>query len=298
MSFDFSSFDEAYPRIISEVLESGHIISPRPGSLGETIELMNFGFSIPADRPMCTLKERKAAYTFVMIEPLLLFSPQNDNTVGALCTYAPALKKLALNQKTGRFDSNYGDLINLYGQGNQLHRVYDLLHADPQSRRGVITIHNPCFLSVASDSADVACSLSLCFYIRDGQLDCYCTMRSNDAILGTIHNIFQFTFIQRALAGWLGVKAGRYYHRAYSFHIYTEHLEWARRIVDNPERREDIPAHITYPMHSSPSETFHAVEKLVEWEKSVREEGAYTHEFTDEFEKMFANRMLVSNKTK
>lgn len=263
-------FEEAYPKIIGAILCDGKKVTPRAGSsLGETLELCPFDFSIPGNMPLCRLKSRKLALLFVFLEPLYLFTDQERTRIAdALMTYAPNLKKLALNEDTGRFDGNYGDRIHLagplplhgggvsrsdYGLGDQMLRVYRLLAKDPHSRRAIVTIHNPVWDIVDGDSKDIPCTLSLHFMIREGVLDCYCTMRSNDVWYGTPHNVFMFTFLQRALASWLSVGVGTYHHRANSFHLYTSMLDKAEKFVDdstaNPKYwdLEDAPAIINYP---------------------------------------------------
>ncbi len=252
----FAGFEQAYPQIIGTILEKGKRITPRAGSsIGETLEICPYEFVIPSTRPVCRLKARKLSPLFLFLEPFYLFTTQQStDIVGALSAYAPNLKKLALNEKTGKFDGNYGDRIHLMNTGDQMLRIYKLLKQDIHSRRAVLTIHNPVWDIVDSESKDIPCTLSLQFLFREGMLDCYCTMRSNDVWYGTPHNVMMFTFLQRALAGWLSVPTGLYHHRANSFHLYTALEQKAKDFVDastvNPDYWEkyDIPELIEYPM--------------------------------------------------
>lgn len=241
----YDSFEEAYPELIKTLLENGTRVTPRSGSsLGETLEICPFEFSIPADKPICRMKIRKLAYLFVFLEPVYLFTNQRETRIAdALMTYAPNLKKLAYNEDREQFDGNYGDRIDIIGwnaglrneeaiAGDQMLRVYRLLKADPHSRRAVVTIHNPVWDIVDSDSKDIPCTLNLQFLIRQGKLDCFCTMRSNDVWYGTPHNVMMFTFLQRALASWLDVAIGTYHHRANSFHLYTAMEDKARAMME------------------------------------------------------------------
>lgn len=238
----FSGFEEAYPRIIEAIIQNGKKVTPRAGSsIGETLELTPYEFVIPSTKPICRLKARKLSPLFLFLEPMYLFTNQQETDIAAaLMTYAPNLEALALNHETRKFDGNYGDRLHLNGRvdnihysgGDQMLRAYRLLAKDPDSRRAVVTIHNPVFDIIDGDSKDIPCTLSLQFLIRDGQLDCYCTMRSNDVWYGTPHNVMMFTFLQRAMASWLGVDAGLYHHRANSFHLYTAMEDKAKALLE------------------------------------------------------------------
>lgn len=286
----FDSFNEAYVWLLKQVLEHGKSVAPRPeSSLGGTTEILAADFGIPATMPLCTLAHRKMSYTFCMLEPIYLFTHQNETDIAsALMAYAPNLKSLAYNPATSRFDGNYGDRINLVnpdpqapaatagtlrGTSSQLHRAFRVLQADPQSRRAVVTIHNPVFDIIDGDSRDIPCTLNLQFMIRGGKLNCFCTMRSNDLWYGTPHNVMMFTFLQRTLAGWLNVDPGMYFHRANSLHIYDQHKEKVQKVIDDPVLLENRSPAVTYPSFREPDMTEARMRDLMQWEKSLREKS-------------------------
>ena len=197
------------------------------------------------------------------------------------------MKLTSYNDKTTEFDGNYGDRIHLRNPRfsdivdheeeapSQLTRCYELLKKDPSSRRAILTIHNPVWDKVDGDSKDIPCTLNLQFLIRDGKLHCICTMRSNDIWYGTPHNVMMFTFLQRAMAGWLGVQPGDYIHRANSLHMYDKHWEKAASLVDTLGKpgyfREDISPQVFYPTHCQPEVTYAQAAGMIEWEKVFRE---------------------------
>ena len=280
-------FHEAYPRIIGDIITNGADIHPRKGeSLGATKELLNYSFSIPADKPLCLYSQRKFSFAFMFLEPVFLFTNQNANEIAEpLIKYAPNLKSLALNEGTGKFDGNYGDRINITNgeyftkppkRTNQLIRCYNILKEDPQTRRAVVTIHNPLWDKVDGKSKDIPCTLNLQFMIRDNELDCFCQMRSNDIWYGTPHNVFMFTFLQRAMAGWLGVRVGTYYHRANSIHIYEKHLGKAEEFyadvfMNKAKVNGDMYGEEDYPRHRNPDTTFARVKEIITYEQALRE---------------------------
>ena len=250
--------------MIKEILNRGVTIHPRKdSSLNATKEILGAQFVIPASKPLCTLKGRNLSFPFALAEPFFLLKPQDKNTVDALCTYAPRLRELAVNEKTGLMDGHYSQRIIL-PQGDQMLQVFNLLRKDPLSRRAVVTIHNPVWDRVDGDSKDICCTCNLHFMIRGGKLHCFCHMRSNDLWLGTVHNANMFTFLQRALAGWLGIKPGLYAHTANSLHMYENHLEKARNLLRAPETFDMLNT-IAFPQHSSPEFTYAAAETFIAW---------------------------------
>lgn len=274
----YNSFNEAYVDLLEHLLKEGTAVEPRKGgSLGGTKELLAMDFGIPSTMPLCTLAQRKMSYAFCMLEPLYLFTTQNDTDIAdSLMAYAPNLKKLALNEETKRFDGNYGDRIHLSPmlgdycyEESQLERCYKELKKDPLSRRAVLTVHNPVWDEVGGESKDIPCTLNLHFMIRGGKLLCFCTMRSNDVWYGTPHNVMMFTFLQRALAAWLGVEPGMYFHRANSFHIYDKHVEQAQQLLADPSLLMRSPE-VTYPEFPTPEETYQRMKELRAWEWEAR----------------------------
>lgn len=290
----FSNFDQAYKCMLNYVMKYGEIVHPRKeSSMGQTTEMLNASFAIPANRPLCTIKERGLCYSFAMLEPFFLFTNQKEtDIVTPLTTYAPNLTKLAYNSKTKEFDGNYGDRIHLaqtvivpdetndsipseyavlLEEPSQLMRCYNLLKEDPSSRRAILTIHNPVWDVVDGDSKDIPCTLNLHFLIRENKLHCFCQMRSNDIWYGLPHNVMMFTFLQRAMAGWLGLEAGDYIHRANSLHIYEKHWENIERVMDGESNK--MVDQINYPTHCHPLVTYEAAKGMIAWEKEYRENG-------------------------
>lgn len=107
-----------------------------------------------------------------------------------------------------------------------------LLKRDPFSRRAVLLMSQP--LSVADiDAKDVACSSSLQFLVRDGRLDAILHMRSNDAYWGLPYDVFFFTMLQELFATELGLELGVYHHSVSSLHLYSRHLEHAKKVLQD-----------------------------------------------------------------
>lgn len=132
----------------------------------------------------------------------------------------PAFKPF-LNAKTHQFDGAYGPRA-----GDVISSVVARLRADHDSRQAIIPIYDAGD-ALRDSSTDYPCTLSLQFFIRDGQLDLDVTMRSNDVNWGLKHDMSQFMLLQCSIANALNIPVGRYFHTSNSMHLYAESFEWA-----------------------------------------------------------------------
>lgn len=105
---------------------------------------------------------------------------------------------------------------------DQFPAVENILRRDPQSRRAVVN------LARASEAgmADMPCTISLAFSLRNGTLNTTVFMRSSDAIWGLPYDIVQFGLVAQVLAAVLKVQARSVCLYAANMHIYqtTQHL--------------------------------------------------------------------------
>ena len=128
------------------------------------------------------------------------------------------------NDESPAWNSNYGYYIFNEGQFDYAH---DQLIADQDSRQAVIIINRPSVMM--SETKDKICTYAMSFRIRDGKLNMSVNMRSNDFILGTQIDYFQFAVVQEMMFVLLREKyphleMGVYNHKADSFHIYEKHF--------------------------------------------------------------------------
>lgn len=100
---------------------------------------------------------------------------------------------------------------------DQIQFVIDELRRQPDSRRAVMSIRDN---GVDPFGTDPACLQHVQYFIRDGMLHCKVLLRSNDAPKASFMNAFAFVFLQKKIAGELGVNVGSYTHRANSYHAY------------------------------------------------------------------------------
>jgi thymidylate synthase len=130
-----------------------------------------------------------------------------------------------VNPYFNQFDGDYAPRI-----GDAIRKAYWELKRNPNSRRALIMIRtnqdsNP-------DSLDQPCTLSFQFLIRNDKLIMITNMRSNDAYISLAgYDLMNFTFLQKALAYWLMIDTGSYFHNVGSLHLYEQHWKATKELL-------------------------------------------------------------------
>lgn len=213
----FSGMPEAYSSILRQLSERGHYISPR-GML--TKEIVGFNFTLRNPRyNVVTQAGRKVSLPFMAAEFLWMITGSNDVRL-----IAPYNKNIVPFSDDGLFFRGaYGPKLI-----DQLPYIVETLTADPVSRQAVLTL----WRERPGPSKDIPCTCLMQFFIRDGMLDMVVYMRSNDAWLGLPYDVFNFTMIQKYVADLLSVDIGWYHHHVGSLHLYEQHWEKAKLVME------------------------------------------------------------------
>lgn len=264
-----NSMDEILKKIVNEIMMNGEEYSPR-NMLIKEINGCHFRLENPRNRIIYN-PERRFSVMFSLGEFLWYLAGKND--LETILYY------------NGNYDKYSDDGETLYGAYGkrifgddtkcQFDRIIELLKNDKDTRQAVISIYN------SNDSKiktrDVPCTCTLQFLIRNNRLNCITYMRSNDLILGTANDVFSFTMLQELVANELELEVGWYEHITGSMHIYGEHFEVARKILE-------VPVNKIYTMPSMPVNARKKFEILLENEKIYRQNiNTKTYEFTDEY---------------
>lgn len=242
---------------ISQLMEHGMVAHPRGQ---ETRELLNYNITLtdPRNR-VISLPSRNTNLAYLIGE--LVWYMGGDNTVDGILPFSKFWAQItnsgdALGYPKGTINSNYGN--RLFGHSripgmvhdgvhiNQWERVSEILTADPDSRQAIINIHMPS--DRHAGNKDVACTLTLQFFIRENSLHMVTNMRSNDIVLGFTNDVFQFTMLQEIMLMRLRehfpeLELGHYFHNAGSMHIYSRHFEMAEKLA-----KEHVPDVSMIPM--------------------------------------------------
>ncbi|PLA73424.1 thymidylate synthase [Hydrogenovibrio sp. SC-1] len=126
--------------------------------------------------------------------------------------------------------SGYGErLFNSSGSINQVSNVIELLLRKPNSRQAVIQLFDATDINQKYKS--IPCTCTLQFLLRNGKLNLFVNMRSNDVFLGLPHDIFSFTMLQEIVARSIGVDIGVYQHSVGSLHLYENRRADAKQYL-------------------------------------------------------------------
>lgn len=216
--------------LLSELLMSGVEVRPRDKT---TKELLALTSCIPMASPVVTCPERKMGYRFMAGEAAWILS--GDNRVSSI---APLAKHIT------QFSDDGLTYFGAYGPPfvDQVGYVVDNLFTDPMSRQAVMTI----WRQKPRATKDVPCTVALQWLCRQGRLNCIATMRSSDAWLGWVYDVFNFSMMSAYIilslryrqrsepraTLWTDVELGDLYLTAGSQHLYAIDWERAQGCID------------------------------------------------------------------
>jgi thymidylate synthase len=259
----FASFTDAYLAVLSQITGGHqHEIATR-GNTAQ--EILNVCFTVqdPLARSPY-LAARRANIVFCHAEALWYLSGRDD--LAMIGHYAPRLRAFSADgvRLTG---TAYGPRLFRPGPdgASQFDRVIALLRADPDTKRAVMVVMQPCELADPANP-DVACTLALHLIMRGGALHITAHMRANDAVTGLLCDVFSFTFVQEHAARLLGVRLGSYTHHAGSMHINPPDLARAWAVVD--EAASTVPPR--FPAAAMPEGCVGDLAAVLEWERALR----------------------------
>jgi thymidylate synthase len=162
------------------------------------------------------------------------------SALGELWWYLAKTKDLSfIRYYVSRYDEESDDGRTVYGAygprlfaargRDQVANVISLLKDRPSSRRAVIQLFDA--RDIARHHTNIPCTCTLQFLVRDGRLEMFTNMRSNDAFIGLPHDVFAFTMLQEIMARTLSVEPGTYKHAVGSLHLYNNDRAGARQFL-------------------------------------------------------------------
>lgn len=171
--------DSVWIDLLWEIADSGSQVGPRGKG---TLEILAKTTVVDMKMPVVTIPQRNLGYKFMAAEAHWILS--GDNRVE---TIEPYSKQISSFSDDGvRFFGAYGPKVV-----DQLSYVVDCLIRDEASRQAVMTI----WRERPGSTKDLPCTVALQFMIRDGKLNCHATMRSSDAWLGWVYDVFNFSMV-------------------------------------------------------------------------------------------------------
>lgn len=139
-----------------------------------------------------------------------------------------------------------GDLGPVYGAQWNLAELIHGLRERPYSRRHILTAWNKFDLpdermspqdNVAVGRMALApCHMTAQFYVANGKLSCQVYQRSADVFLGVPFNIAGYALLTHLLAYHLGYDAGDLIWTGGDCHLYHDHMDKARQMLEREPR--------------------------------------------------------------
>lgn len=213
-----NNIDDIYRETCRRLLDEGNEVNG-------TKELNNFSFTL-TDIRNNIINIRNISKSYLFGELLWYMTARND--IAFIQKFSGFWGRISDDGVTS--NSAYGHILFKRHGFDQVHKIIELLIADPNSRRAVLNLNVP--NANVIETKDEICTIALQMYIRDGKLNCTGIMRSNDIWLGTPYDVAFFTELQKYIAHRVGVEYGTYTHFVTSIHAYDRNLEDLKQVVD------------------------------------------------------------------
>lgn len=225
------TLDDLLMDVYQKLLKSKIHIRP---TRNPATELPGVLLQIANPRARLSRTEKRGKFFSCLGEFLWYLARTND--LGFISYYVPRYSEFSDDGRT--IYGGYGPrLFDMHGI-NQVENVIKILRKKPDSRQAVIQLFDAS--DIVDDHKDIPCTCTLQFMIRNGRLNMFTNMRSNDAYLGLPHDIFAFTMFQEIMARSLNVELGEYKHAVGSLHLYLENRNDAEQYL-NEGWQEDMP---------------------------------------------------------
>ena len=201
-----NNMDTIYKKICQDLINTGREIRG-------TRELNNYSFTL-TNLDNNVINVRNISKSYICGE--LLWYALGRNDVGFINKFAGLWGRISDDGETSY--SAYGDIVFKRHGFDQVDKIIELLCVDPDSRRAVINFNVP--NKNVIETKDEICTIGLQFLIRDGKLNCYGIMRSNDVWYGLPYDVIFFTELTKYIARRLRIPYGTYTHNVISLHVY------------------------------------------------------------------------------
>lgn len=239
-------FDFQYREAIAQIMDHGYEI-PNPWSGRTTKMLPGITLRVDVSESFPLLTLRKIPLKLFVAEQVWYL--MGENRPDWLRTYTKIWDDFL--EEDGTVKAAYGYRWRHHFGRDQIASLIDHLTQNPHSRHAVVVTWDPADDGLAVDTKkNLPCPYTFTVNIAGGKLHLHNIVRSNDMILGCPHDVAGFALLQCLLAERLGVEPGIYTHSISNAHIYDNHFDGAREIVN---REHDHP----FVKFTAPSGAFH-----------------------------------------
>lgn len=222
--FEANTLDDLLMKVFSRLLEPQQMVHASRGSFSEI-----FGAMLVLQNPRARLSRSEIRGKIFSALGELFWYLSKTNSLDFMEYYLPG-NYIKESDDGHSVRSGYGERLFCHNGQNQIQNVIQLLKSKPSSRRAIIQLFDASDL--ASNYKSIPCTCTLQFVIRDRKLNMLVNMRSNDAYIGLLHDVFAFTMLQEIVARSVDVDVGIYKHCAGSLHLYDKDRVGAQQFVN------------------------------------------------------------------
>ncbi|MFC4639951.1 thymidylate synthase [Deinococcus hohokamensis] len=228
---------QQYLDLMRLVLEQGTLKTDRTGTGTRSIFGHQMRFDLRQGFPLVTTKR---VHLKSVIHELLWFL-RGERNVASLQEQGVSI--------WDEWADEHGDLGPIYGVQwrswptpdgrhiDQIAQVVEQIRRTPDSRRLIVSAWN---VGEIEHMALPPCHAFFQFYVADGRLSCQLYQRSADIFLGVPFNIASYALLTMMVAQVCGLEPGEFIWTGGDCHLYTNHLEQARKQLSREPRPRPV----------------------------------------------------------
>ena len=218
---------QSYLDLMQQVLDEGVEKGDRTGTGTRSLFGRQLRFDLAQGFPLLTTKK---LHIKSIVHELLWFI-RGDTNVRPLQEAGVSIWDEWADPETGELGPIYGYQWRSWpapggGTVDQLSAVLDELRTNPDSRRLLVSAWNVADLP---EMALAPCHVMFQFYVAEGRLSVQLYQRSADLFLGVPFNIASYALLLMMVAQSCDLEPGEFVHTFGDVHLYSNHLEQARR---------------------------------------------------------------------
>ena len=229
-------FDTQYKEAIRQIMTDG-IDIPNPWSGRVTRMIPGITLRIDTGESFPVLTLRKIPLKLFIAEQIWFLMGENKPT------WLQQFTKIwdEFTEDDGTIRAAYGYRWRHHFGRDQMESLVNHLMKNNASRHGVIVTWDPADDGLGIDQKkNLPCPFTFTVNIAGGKLHLHNIVRSNDMMLGCPHDVAGFALLQCILADRLGVEPGIYKHSISNAHIYDNHFDAAKELMNRENDHECI----------------------------------------------------------
>lgn len=154
------------------------------------------------------------------------------------------MKNDDFEQEWGLINPCYGTQMRHYetknGPVDQMGALIEEIRHNPPSRRLIWNLWTPDFTTISGGTGLPPCHYEGQVSVKNGILSLLVTMRSWDCGLGQPYNMAQYGWFAHLLAKMTGNKPGHLVMASHDTHVYSNHIEPLRTVLDRPVQPDPV----------------------------------------------------------